>query len=67
MAITRQFRDIRPLTRAPGLRLFGGTAMLVAAVVLMLVINAANLLVPARTRCRRDGMDLPGQIVIAAW
>jgi hypothetical protein len=33
MAITRQFRDIRPLTRAPGLRLLGGTAMLVAAVV----------------------------------
>jgi len=43
MEISRPTDEVKPLDRAPGVRLHGGTAMLAAAVVLGLVFVAANL------------------------
>jgi MFS family permease len=46
MAMSRPSHDVRPLDRAPGVRLHGGTAMLAAALVLALIFVAANLPAP---------------------
>ncbi len=46
MAIARPSRDVHQLDHAPGVRLHGGTAMLAAALVLMLVFNVVNLPAP---------------------
>lgn len=43
MELSRPSEEVRPLDRAPGVRLHGGTAMLAASVVLALVFVAANL------------------------
>ncbi|HZL31718.1 MAG TPA: MFS transporter [Pseudolabrys sp.] len=46
MSLFRIRSDIHPLDKAPGIRLHHGTAMAAAAVVLALVLNAANLPAP---------------------
>jgi MFS family permease len=43
MAVSPRFQDLQRIAHAPGVRLHHGTAMVAAAIVLMLIFNSANL------------------------